>query len=578
MGSATNGSAQVISVPKGGGALHGIGEKFSPDLFTGTGNFTVSIALPPGRNGFQPQLSLVYSTGHGNGPFGLGWSLTVPGVTRKTSNGVPRYDDARDAFILSGVEDLVPVEKAESTTQYRPRTEGLFALIHHHHDAVDDYWEVQSKDGLVSLYGTKRPQNASPDWNDPAVVTIGATNLSYAYDSNGNLISETGSRHFEWDHADRMRVYRTRTGAEPTIHAHYLYDAAGQRVKKVVRKAGHLEVTVYIEGIFEHSVLDSGVPIEQNLVHVMDNQKRMAIARVGPAFPGEKLPITRFELADHLNSSNVIVDNTGQAVNRGEYKSYGETSFGSATRKRYRFTGKERDEESGLAYHGARDYEPWTAKWVGCEQHIDGLNPYVYVGNNPLRFIDPSGFNAEETPKGSREYKPSEIHATGTVNWETERSKHTSAAARKKGVSGGPYQQHHHADIKAAANARLSPKIAGEPERMSTVHSRRDPIVFGNIEGKKGQLTHHNVAKAIDKAEQARGPATAEGLIDASATSKQRWPATADPSERAKHLWRPEPPKGPPVNPETGVVAREAETGAASASRKVSRKLGGLSA
>ena len=61
----------------------GVGETFSPDLHTGTGNFTVPIALPPGRNVFQPQLSLVYSTGSGNGPYGLGWSLTIPGVSRK---------------------------------------------------------------------------------------------------------------------------------------------------------------------------------------------------------------------------------------------------------------------------------------------------------------------------------------------------------------------------------------------------------------------------------------------------------------------------------------------------------------
>src|SRR5438309_770997 len=94
-------SGQVISLPKGGGALHGIGEKFAPDLHTGTGNFTVPIALPPGRNGFQPQLSLVYSTGSGNGPFGLGWSLSIPGVSRQTSHGIPRYD-ATDVFLLSG--------------------------------------------------------------------------------------------------------------------------------------------------------------------------------------------------------------------------------------------------------------------------------------------------------------------------------------------------------------------------------------------------------------------------------------------------------------------------------------------
>jgi hypothetical protein len=51
--------------------LSGIGKTFPPDLFTGTGNFTVPIFLSPGRNCFQPESDLVYSTGNGNGPFEL---------------------------------------------------------------------------------------------------------------------------------------------------------------------------------------------------------------------------------------------------------------------------------------------------------------------------------------------------------------------------------------------------------------------------------------------------------------------------------------------------------------------------
>ena len=119
-------SAGVISLPQGGGALQGIGETFSPDLFTGTGNFTVPVALPPGRNGFQPQLNLVYSTGNGNGPFGLGWSLSVPGVSRKTAKGVPRYRDGaddlkdRDTFVLSGAEDLESTKVSQSLRSPAP--------------------------------------------------------------------------------------------------------------------------------------------------------------------------------------------------------------------------------------------------------------------------------------------------------------------------------------------------------------------------------------------------------------------------------------------------------------------------
>src|SRR5262245_30880632 len=97
-------SEQVISLPQGGGAQQGLGETSSPDPFAGTGDFTIPIAVPPGRNGFRPALNLVYSTGHGNGYFGLGWSLAIPGVARRTSKGVPTYTND-DVFILSGGED-----------------------------------------------------------------------------------------------------------------------------------------------------------------------------------------------------------------------------------------------------------------------------------------------------------------------------------------------------------------------------------------------------------------------------------------------------------------------------------------
>jgi RHS repeat-associated protein len=212
VGDPANGSGQVISLPQGGGALHGLGEKFSPDLHTGTGNFTVPIALPPGRNGFQPQLNLVYSTGHGNGPFGLGWNLGVPGVRRKTSKGVPWYDDSKDVFILSGTEDLVPVTGAPpGAIRYRPRTENFFARIDHYRDASNDYWEVRSKDGLVSLYGTPRPSDAHQGWQDPAVIRkpgqpkdVYAWKLTRTADPFGNRIEYSYQRDAQHTDAGHM--------------------------------------------------------------------------------------------------------------------------------------------------------------------------------------------------------------------------------------------------------------------------------------------------------------------------------------------------------------------------------------
>ena len=62
----------IFSLPNGGGALRGLGESFQPDLLHGSGNYAVPIDLPAGPNGLRPQPSLRYSTGQGNGAFGLG--------------------------------------------------------------------------------------------------------------------------------------------------------------------------------------------------------------------------------------------------------------------------------------------------------------------------------------------------------------------------------------------------------------------------------------------------------------------------------------------------------------------------
>src|SRR5499425_967317 len=86
-------TAPSISLPKGGGAIRGMGEKFAANPVTGTGSMSVPIATSPGRSGFGPQLSLSYDSGAGNGPFGFGWSLTLPSITRKTDKGLPRHVD-----------------------------------------------------------------------------------------------------------------------------------------------------------------------------------------------------------------------------------------------------------------------------------------------------------------------------------------------------------------------------------------------------------------------------------------------------------------------------------------------------
>jgi RHS repeat-associated protein len=143
----------------------------------------------------------------------------------------------------------------------------------------------------------------------------------------------------------------------------------------------------------------------------MDDHRRVALLRFGPAHPDDRGPATAFHLADHLGSSTAVVDDTGTLTNREEYTPYGETSFGGYTRKRYRFTGQERDEESGLSHHGARHYAPWTGRWTSCDPlgPVDGPNLYLYVRGNPLTGVDKNGTedsDSKGTNVGGDQFSP----------------------------------------------------------------------------------------------------------------------------------------------------------------------------
>ncbi len=132
--------APTLALPKGGGAIRGMGETFSASSATGTGGMSIPVATSPTRSGLGPQLTLGYDSGAGNGPYGFGWGLDVPSVTRRTDQGLPRYRDAEDGdtFRLSGADDLVAARDAagqrlpdghhagHSVRRYRPRNEGAF--------------------------------------------------------------------------------------------------------------------------------------------------------------------------------------------------------------------------------------------------------------------------------------------------------------------------------------------------------------------------------------------------------------------------------------------------------------------
>ncbi|MFZ0420269.1 MAG: SpvB/TcaC N-terminal domain-containing protein, partial [Candidatus Sulfotelmatobacter sp.] len=200
-------AAPKISLPSGGGAIRGIGEKFQTNAATGTGKLTVPLALSPGRSGFGPELSLSYDSGAGNGVFGIGWSLSLPSITRKTDKGLPKYrwreKEECDVFILSGAEDLVPVLIQDDqgrwiddefdfggyrVKRYRPRIEGLFARIERwtRLDDGDDHWRSISKDNTLTVYGRDENSRIFDPQNRHHVFSW---LICESYDDKGNAIA-----------------------------------------------------------------------------------------------------------------------------------------------------------------------------------------------------------------------------------------------------------------------------------------------------------------------------------------------------------------------------------------------------
>ena len=183
--------AGAISLPSGGGALQGIGEKFSADLHTGTGNFTVPIALPPGRNGFQPDLSLAYSTGTATGRSGSVGASACRGSAARPPRAFRATTMRRTRSSSRGPRTWYPSRRRAGCGPATVRAPRACSRASTTTTTADDYWEVRSKDGLVSIYGDYRGGRGAIPRRSPTPTDRGrvfAWKLTRDRDPFGNRI------------------------------------------------------------------------------------------------------------------------------------------------------------------------------------------------------------------------------------------------------------------------------------------------------------------------------------------------------------------------------------------------------
>lgn len=210
-----------------------------------------------------------------------------------------------------------------------------------------------------------------------------------------------------WDYKDELV-----SAGNGTVTSYYNYDLEGNRSRKVVEKPGGIREERYYFGGYEvyRKFISNSLDKERETVHIMDDRERFVIIDTLTVENGVTLttPVAtiRYQYSNHLGSACLELDGSAAIISYEEYHPFGTTSYRSGrseaevSLKRYKYVGKERDEETGLYYYGARYYAAWIARFVSVDplQHkYPHYTPYQYAGNKPISYIDLDGL--EEAKK-----------------------------------------------------------------------------------------------------------------------------------------------------------------------------------
>ncbi|MCB9475281.1 MAG: RHS repeat-associated core domain-containing protein [Deltaproteobacteria bacterium] len=366
---------------------------------------------------------------------------------------------------------------------------------------------------------------------------IGATTLNYTHDAHGNA----GLPHLtvqQWDAKNRLQAVATQSvGSGTPETTYYLYDASGQRIRKVTDNAAAEGVTpkrkserVYINGFEiyrEYQSDGTTVDLEREALHVNDDAQRVALVETktidsGSAV-GSPTPLQRFQLTTHLGSACLELNETADVITYEEYYPFGMTSFHSATAsvpKRYRYTGKERDDESGLYYHGARYYAPWLGRWTAADPGgmKNGPNRYAYVRNSPVKFSDPNGLEAEEkaNPNSSFKNMPYSSAEAALAKFENK----ATAMLQPSNLSWDGMPQRH---ITSSVNENFDPLGPNPSMRALPKEEYHQSITDGERAAQQRQLEIERGNRILDNVSGGIGGAFGFGIASALSNDPNVW-------------------------------------------------------
>ena len=282
---------------------------------------------------------------------------------------------------------------------------------------LDQSWNL-SKEGDWNAFTENGTTENRSHTEVHELTAIDATPL--LYDAKGNLTQNSNGQTYTWDFDNRMASATVPVGSAEGIEGThgYTYDALGRRVSKSVDDGGTTMTTVFVSITepFEHSPVAGQV---------------MSEYAGGVAAGG---PTRSFVYGEHIDEPVVLIDSPGVSEQRyyyhtnslhsvatitnevtGVVERYGYAAYGSVTicdasgmtiggdvssiGNRYTFSGRRRDDETGLFYYRARSFDHRQGRFVGRDpvQYTDANNLYQYVLSRPLHASDPTGFATVNT-------------------------------------------------------------------------------------------------------------------------------------------------------------------------------------
>jgi RHS repeat-associated protein len=240
--------------------------------------------------------------------------------------------------------------------------------------------ELEIGDNLIEAIAVDPAGNISTDSvNVTYAVSDELIYTTFSYDQRGNLTTKNKGgviTNYNYDYENRL--------ISVSGGINYQYDGSGHRINKIV---GGINTCYTYDG--ESIIQEDRAGGLAKYVYGPKVDEVISQNREGSIF---------YYHSDALSSTRSLSNNGGEQVANYSYDSYGKIRNKSGDiSNEYTFTGRQLDEEAGLYYYRARYYDPETGRFLQQDPlgYVDGLNLYVYCGNNPVNFIDPFGMESE---------------------------------------------------------------------------------------------------------------------------------------------------------------------------------------